>query len=1018
MDTDTANTGNAVASGPKYSLLDTCNGRLPQNEVLRELTFGRFITLSRVAVQGEGGYTGFARKVVMPLSIINGRLLRNSTDGGSSQAPIHELRTEALNSKRVPTVKVANIAQLIADRKVKLGQHFGDAVLSSSDISTLLYGGNTVVRITGIDAQKTVRLDARAAKDAKTVPLAAAHDVHDISAFLAEPVISTLNGRSVRLKLNAENVADLMNRRSTRVDGAGQVITLVPRAAASSTYAMSNGGMDSVLGEPRERFGGIARQPVTTPATGTEKTTMDVAPTYVGRQFVPESMSNDDTPSAPQLGFYVPYLQTWKLLGYSRGTLLNTISLAPQEESTIEIFTWDRNTRALEQTSSSEAEQNIESVDTTKDTSQVAKELTRDSNFKAEAHVHAQVTVEVVQAGGDAGGETGGAAKDIAKHTTDHIHESTRKATTRVRASRQSKVSETHDFGREQRITRKIRNVNMCRTLNLDYFEILANYEMTTICQRKDARLVVLVDLPQVYDWNSRQTLRRYESLLKNALLDRSYTAGFEAARLLSARDKAFEAVCEKCVCTNEANDSFTSDSTQLDDLRSAALALLTTVKALTAFNGAINATWPLLIAAPPDPSHPLTDPNPDTAQRLHRWLFLQLITRKAAAIWSGLLSVVVNGLPPNAAAITPQTLRAMHAMVTPTGTMASPLADLMNIDEAGKQILRDALHPLARALYKGVSQNSLDAMSAVAFTIPDPVVAGVTFLINKLIGGATAEVIEELASQLGIAALDAKYSLSALDDMGFLGQIAAFGEAYTDWKNASADFLKHTESLATALDTLANERNDQIRNAFPLSAVAEAREREEVLMMHLQDNSNYYSFALYQAQLANGSAEMPQLVKLSEGLISPEAMGIVQGKLAFPINLDDLPAAANPATIGALRDWFNEKIRDNVELDDGPDPSVVSLPTPGISLETRLGCCDGCEDFIMDTRKVDLRQRTALARQTEYEADRYYARQHQAIPNFDDPTPKRHDPVLTIKLAQDGVSELPAATAPTTPTL
>ena len=80
-------------------------------------------------------------------------------------------------------------------------------------------------------------------------------------------------------------------------------------------------------------------------------------------------------PKAPEVGFYVPYRQTWTLLGYSRGEPLNTISLAPQEETTIELFIWDRRTNALEQTSASEVEQTIESTDSTKDTTQVLGEL-------------------------------------------------------------------------------------------------------------------------------------------------------------------------------------------------------------------------------------------------------------------------------------------------------------------------------------------------------------------------------------------------------------------------------------------------------------------------------------------------------------------------------------------------------------------------------------------------------------------------------------------------------------------
>ena len=119
---------------------------------------------------------------------------------------------------------------------------------------------------------------------------------------------------------------------------------------------------------------------------------------------------------------------------------------------------------------------------------------------------------------------------------------------------------------------------------------------------------------------------------------------------------------------------------------------------------------------------------------------------------------------------------------------------------------------------------------------------------------------------------------------------------------------LKQSEAYANALDTLANERNDQLRNAFPLSTVAEAREREQALLMHLAEYHNYYSFALYQAQLTSGGVTLPPIVTQSNGLISPNAMGLVDGKLAFPVNLDGAIAADRKLT---------QKLRDFLEFAD-----------------------------------------------------------------------------------------------------
>ena len=90
------------------------------------------------------------------------------------------------------------------------------------------------------------------------------------------------------------------------------------------------------------------------------------------------------------------------------------------------------------------------------------------------------------------------------------------------------------------------------------------------------------------------------------------------------------------------------------------------------------------------------------------------------------------------------------------------------------------------------------------------------------------------------------------------------------------------------------------------------------------------------------------------------------------------------------------------------------SLPTPGITLEPRLGSCGACEDFIDESRSIELKQRRAVARQAEAEATRLERRLELATPNLDDPSPTRHEPRLTIRLEQQAPVAAPG-NAPTT---
>jgi hypothetical protein len=222
-------------------------------------------------------------------------------------------------------------------------------------------------------------------------------------------------------------------------------------------------------------------------------------------------------------------------------------------------------------------------------------------------------------------------------------------------------------------------------------------------------------------------------------------------------------------------------------------------------------------------------------------------------------------------------------------------------------------------------------------------------------------------------------------------------------WQQAKADILKNSEKVAAALDTLANERRDQIRNAYPLNAVAEAREREEALMMHLEDKSSYHGSTRRRSRAAPPAAG--HRLERAHHLVPDGHSG---RQAAFPVNLEDTPIAANGTLARSLRDWLDDQIRENAELDDGPAPTTVSLPTPGIAVEPRLGSCNACEDFIEESRAVDLRQRKAAALQVELEAKRQELRLGLDEPNLDDPSPGRHEPTLTVKLVQ------PPATPPT----
>ncbi len=193
------------------------------------------------------------------------------------------------------------------------------------------------------------------------------------------------------------------------------------------------------------------------------------------------------------LVFYVPYLQDWTLNGYARGALLNTISMGPLEETSIEVFSWERHRRETEDTTGSETENTLEGSVNNKDTLDVVDETRRENGWKLD------VGVDVSYPGVPIGGHVGFGLKDEltknTKNATQNINEATIKAATKIKSTRQTKVIETSEFGTETKVVRRLKNPNMGRALNLDAFEVVAHYGVVTRLEKSGVRLAALAEM-------------------------------------------------------------------------------------------------------------------------------------------------------------------------------------------------------------------------------------------------------------------------------------------------------------------------------------------------------------------------------------------------------------------------------------------------------------------------------------------------------------------------------------------
>jgi hypothetical protein len=81
--------------------------------------------------------------------------------------------------------------------------------------------------------------------------------------------------------------------------------------------------------------------------------------------------------------------------------------------------------------------------------------------------------------------------------------------------------------------------------------------------------------------------------------------------------------------------------------------------------------------------------------------------------------------------------------------------------------------------------------------------------------------------------------------------------------------------------------------------------------------------------------------------MFQPRAVSMNGDLVAIPLNVEFNPA---------LRAFFADMLSDLDVLSHDMKPQAISLPTPGITMEARLGKCSACEDYIERSREFELR--------------------------------------------------------------
>jgi hypothetical protein len=882
---------------PAPRMLNVCADRLLPDPLVTEVTATRYIrprivVNARPPAGSSPAEPAPLQRAVVPRTMIDPAAAIHrvaaepgatwlDAQGGASLIPAWN--HPDLLASAVETARVTDVSELVATRALHGAEADLSVQLSASDVTALTGGRPALLTATPSGDAAARHLEpgaeeapAPAAAEAGryvwvTPPAPAQLSITDLPSFLADP--RTQGG--IPLRLTSDTVTELLT------DGRSDL----PVADAADGDARVTVVVDTALANP---------DPSTLLST-----------------------NGTPNPATIQLAIALRWRQCWELRGYTRGALLSTISLAPQEQTTIEIFSWDRRRTETESRSSTEASSNVDTSDTVRDTTDVLNETKKTSSLSWSAQ--AGLTVPI------ASGvplTLGGSVQDhqtmdtLNRETTNHVHEAVTKSATSVRLSRETKISETTEIGSERRVTRTVTNQNLCHVLNLDYFEVLSKYHITTSFDRAATRICALVPSPLTPSFTSL-TVRAYESTLRANLLERDLLDGFDAVRMLAARTHACPVACERCTCGDA--------DTQPSPLPPYAVTAMRTIG--------------------------------------HVWYSLQITPIPQPPIEGGTWYAQARRL----------IYRLVVEILTPE--IANSAWELLGatIGNFKRELTREDADRLWWAV---TNAGGVDAIR------PGKLAAERSQLIDDI-----------MYDELGQSGLFSSRLRGVVDDVGMTAALDRFMASFTAAPAAAASTAASAPTPTAGPDQTARE--NAIREAFPLGAVTAALEREEALLTHLSNNASHYWFALWQATSSSQQATLLDGL-LPPGIVEPWPIGMVDHCLAFPIS------ATVPGIGGVLADLFG---------DQEPPPDRVdelTLPTPAVTMEARLGSCQACEKFIRKTRHIDLRTRSAAAdearahaEQEHAEADRRRARLNANPPDLTPPEPAAPAPRLDVRLEQ-----------------
>jgi len=899
-------------STTKYTLLNEakgCDQGLPVNEIVEHVTFGRIFPI-QVGTAGD--------PFVIPLPVASPALasyvaaLKNkSGKGDSSGAHLLSKKWEVEVTPYKPPrqVNITNLEQLLTDRTVAIdGKQLG-VNLTQDDMANLLEGNPVRTFAIRTSDQGKEQIDLRATKaSAEKMPMTVE--------MTPEQMLSAVSVGKVFIPGVGEHSIKLEAKHLRQFNATGMAVAKSASAGAPSIVLMKR--RTDLIQE--SSTGTIPPVPSRIGMTG------NIGSVYRDILNVKDWLNTINYP----LAVYIPYTQEWELLGYSRGSLVNSFALAPQEELTLETYTWDRTKNSTESDFSTESESLSELTTTAKSSFEAIQETKKNEKWNASLHADISLPATAVTAGKSLGGTMGSESTidKLNKQTVSDIHEAVAKTSNRLKATRQVKISEAKEVGSENRSKRFIRNPNMCHTLHFDYFEVLENYKVTTASDAAKAKLCVIMDIPiRIETINNAYGLVAYEGVLRGQV-PKYFEKAFDAAHKLVAFNHYCHFKCmPKCACGPKPAQGQTTVDDPKISLREAAKRFIGSVIALRdAGLGELDAVMvrDLESRIPLTPLY--TPPPPPTEEE-----------------WS---SAKTNAF------------RALYKLVVMEGFAARYWSECLRF--AGSYE-----HKTVEEIDIADCEIMIGAADAQAIDVLNVINALNLFGIKTAINAVELAV----AYPLAIAWL---ITHGAFDNAGM---DLAFGAM-----KAALEPVKAAQQKAGTdpKDPVDNSQTDAVA-----SDLANASVEVLALIRFIQLNASHYKLLIW-----NGLDELDK-IRLLMGMenapqyLLPNILGIVGDKIAVEFN-----TASDAEAVKWLAN-FVKGLSDSEEKE-------VALPSPGISMQTRLGQCGACESFIVESRTIELQRLQAIADQHSSEAKRMELRRED---NKDYSDPLSRNPSISVTL-------------------